>query len=141
MTFPDLDLSEPVSVKLDGSGNGTVKISPGQAGAPGSGVGTGRNSGLLWNVTGIGVSVATNTAEAVCKTYISRGIQSAGAGDFQGQTQTGSTGDTCTVNAVLRPGDWITTVWSGGDPNAIATARIFGTVTPPGMKLCHLGMQ
>jgi hypothetical protein len=135
VTTPDpYPLHEQASVKLDGSGNGTVRISPGLPGAPGSGVGASRNSGLLWNVTGIGVSVVTNTAEAVCKAYISYGVQSAAAGDFQGQTQTGSTGDTCTVNASLRPGDWITLVWSGGDANAVATARIFGTVTPPGVK-------
>jgi hypothetical protein len=134
MTTPDpYPLHEPVAVKLDGSGNGTAKITPGQPAAPGSGVGAGRNSGYLWNVTGIGVKVATNTAEAVCKAYISYGVQSAGDADFQGQTQTGSTGDTCTVNATLRPGDWITVVWTGGDANAIATARVFGTVTPPGL--------
>ena len=127
------DLNEPVSVKLDGSGNGTARISPGQAGAPGSGVGAGRNSGLLWQVPGIAVSVATNVAEAQAKAYISYGIQSATANDLQGQTPTGSTGDTCTVNATLRPGDWVTVVWAGGDANAIATMRVFGTVTPPGV--------
>jgi hypothetical protein len=134
LTTPDNYLNESVSVKLDGSGNGTARTSPGQAGSPGSGVGAGRNSGLIWNVTGIGVSVLTNAAEAVAKAYISYGIQSSTPNDFQGQTQTGSTGDTCTVNAALRPGDWVTVTWTGGDANAVATARIFGSITFPGVK-------
>jgi hypothetical protein len=131
-TPTSFDLQETATVVLDGSGNGTARISPGQPGGPGSGVGAGRNSGLLWNVTGISVNVATNVLEASAKTYVSYGIQSAGLADFQGQTQTASTGDTNTINATLRPGDWITVVWTGGDPGQAATLKVFGTVTPPG---------
>jgi hypothetical protein len=127
-------LSEQVTIVLNGSGNGTAKISPGQPGAPGSGVGAGRNSGLVWNVTGIFVGVATNVAEAQAVAYISYGILSQTKGDAQGQTQTGSTGDTCTVNASLRPGDWVSVNWTGGDANALATMRVFGTVQPPGVS-------
>jgi len=127
-------IPDQVQVKLDGSGNGTARISPGQAGSPGSGVGASRNSGLLWNVTGVGVSVSTNTSEAQCSVYISYGVLSSTSSDFLGQTSTGSTGDTCNVNTTLKPGDWITVKWTGGDANAIATARILGTVTPPGVS-------
>ena len=133
-------LNENVSVVLDGSGNGTIRISPGQPGAPGSGVGASRNSGLLWNVAGVAVSAAplpgktAPVADAQASCYISYGIQSATPNDFQGQTQTGSTGDTCTVNARLRPGDWITITWASGDAAVRATARIFGTITPPGIQ-------
>lgn len=134
MTSPaPYDLNESVSIKLDGSGNGSARISPGQAGSPGSGVGASRNSGLLWSLAGVAVSVLTNTNEAQASCYISYGIQSAGASDFQGTTLSGSTGDTCTVTATLRPGDWITVTWQGGDPNATATMRVFGSVTPPGL--------
>jgi hypothetical protein len=126
-------LSENATVTLNGSGDGTARISPGQPGAPGSGVGAGRNSGLMWNVTGIYVSVATNVKEAQAEAFISYGIQSQGPDDGQGQTQTGSTGDTCTVNASLRPGDWVTVTWTGGDAGAVATMRVFGSVTPPGL--------
>ena len=134
MTTPGTnDLNETATVKLDGSGNGTARISPGQAGAPGSGVGAGRNSGLRWNVSGVAVSVLTKVAEATASCFISYGIQSATPNDFQGQTQTGSTGDTCTVNATLRPGDWITVTWAGGDAGAMATMRVFGTLDLPGM--------
>lgn len=132
-SIPDFDLNESFTVTLNGSGNGTARISPGQPAAPGSGVGASRNSGLLWNLSGIAVSVATNVAEAQAQAYISYGIQSNGPGDLQGQTQEGSTGDTCTVTATLRPGDWVTVSWTGGDAGQVATARVFGTVTPPGV--------
>jgi hypothetical protein len=128
---------ETVSVTLDGSGNGTARITPGQP-ASGGGVGASRNSGLTWDVTGCAVSVqplAGHTApvnEAQASTFISMGIQANGPNEFQGQTQTGSTGDTCSLAQTLRPGDWITTIWTGGDPGAIATMRIIGTVNPPG---------
>lgn len=115
-------------------GNGIARISPGLPGAPGSGVGASRNSGLTWNLAGVAVSAATNQAEASCSVYVSYGIQSATAADLQGTTQMGSTGDTCTCTATLKPGDWITVVWTGGDPGAVATARIFGSVTPPGVR-------
>src|SRR5260370_22956115 len=120
---------ETVSVTLDGSGNGTARISPGQA-ASGGGVGASRNSGLTWDVTGCAVSVSTNVKEAQASTYISFGIQANGPNEFQGQTQTGSSGDTCSLAQTLRPGDWITTIWKGGDAGAIATMRIIGTVNP-----------
>ena len=127
------DLNENFTCTLNGSGNGTARISPGQPGSPGSGVGASRNSGLLWNIEGVAVSVATNVLESKASAYVSYGIQSAGAADLQGTTQLGSTGDTCTCTATLRPGDWITVTWTGGDANQIATARVFGTVTPPGV--------
>jgi len=126
------DLDENVAITLDGSGNGTAMITPGQAGAPGSGVGAARYSGLTWAVSAVAVSVATNVAEAQAACYVSRGIQAAGPAELQGQTQQGSTGDTCSLTASLVPGDWITVKWTGGDAGAVATMRVTGTVTPPG---------
>jgi len=135
MTTPaaSFPLNENVQVTLDGSGNGTARISPGQAGSPGSGVGAGRNSGLTWDLAGIAVSVATNVRESQASAYVSYGVQSSGPADFQGQTQQGSTGDTCTVTATLRPGDWATVKWTDGDVGQVATMRVFGTVNPPGV--------
>jgi hypothetical protein len=129
---------ETVSVTLNGSGNGQAVITPG-APSPGGGVGVGRNSGLTWDVIGVAVSVAPLAGhsapvnQAQCSVYLSYGIQSATPNDFQGQTATGSTGDTDTLTATLKPGDWITAVWSGGDAGAIATLRVLGTVNPPGV--------
>ena len=129
---------ETATVILDGSGDGETMITPG-APSPGGGVGVGRNSGLTWDVVGVAVSVAPLAGhtqpvnQAQCSVYVSYGIQSATAYDFQGQTATGSSGDTDTLTATLKPGDWITAKWTGGDPGTIATMRVLGTVNPPGV--------
>ncbi len=134
MTAPsDYELIESASVTLDGSGNGTVRWSPGQVAAGSSGGGgISRKSGYIVHIVAVSVSVATKTLEASAATYVSYGVQSFSANDFVGQTQLGSTGDTCTITVSLRPGDWITTVWTGGDAGKIATMKISGTVTPAG---------
>jgi hypothetical protein len=130
---------EQAQVTLNGSGNGTARWTPGAAGSPGSGVGIPRTSGYSVSVTGVAVSVGIATGntkiinEAQCSVFISYGVQSATALDFQGQTGTGSHGDTDSMSQTLRPGDWITAVWSGGDAGAVATMRILGTVNPPGV--------
>lgn len=130
-------LTDSVSVTLDGSGNGVALWTPGLTGTgvrSAGGASPGRNSGLTASVTGVSVSVATNTKEAEATAYVSFGIQSTGQNDFQGQTQSGSTGDTCTINTGdLRPGDWITVKWQAGDPGQIATMKILGTINPPGV--------
>jgi hypothetical protein len=134
MTTPRLSpypVHEEVSVTLDGSGNGTARITPGQP-ARGGGVGAGRNSGLSWDLTAINVRASTFTNDASAVAYISYGIQSSSQADAVAQTVSGSSGDTATLTAHLIPGDWITVVWTGGDPGAIATMRITGSVNPPG---------
>jgi hypothetical protein len=134
---------EGATVTLNGSGNGTARWSPGQppSGAASGGIGIGRTSGYTADVTAVAVSVAPAPGnpviilEAQASLFVSFGIQSATPSDFQGQTVSGSHGDTCTLtgNAPLRPGDWITVTWSGGDAGALATMKIFGTVNPPGI--------
>lgn len=116
-------LNESVTVVLDGSGNGTAKISPFGP----------RNGGIVWLPSQVAVSVSTNVKEAQANLYISLGIQSIDASNLIGQTATGSSGDTCAMpNVPLRPGDWITVVWTGGDVGGRATMRISGSVSPPG---------
>ena len=121
------DLNESVSVTLDSNGNGTAKLSP---------YGT-RYSGYQWQPQTCYVSVgpvAPATApvnEAQATTYVSYGVYSAEPTDAIGTTATGSTGDTCTMSQNVKPGDWITTVWTGGDPGGLATMRITGQVTLP----------
>lgn len=124
MDIAPYPLNENNTVVLDGSGNGITRLSPYGA----------RYSGLLWNLEGVAVSVATNNSEAQASCFISYGIQSNTPNDLQGVTQQGSTGDTCTVTASLKPGDWVTVQWTGGDPGQVATMRVFGTVTPPGIE-------
>jgi hypothetical protein len=130
--------NEVATVILNGSGNGTARWSPGAAGAPGSGVGAPRRGGYSTDVDGVAVNVAPAPGnpsiinEAQCSVYLSRGVQSATPSDFQGQTPSGSHGDTCTLGQRLVPQDWITAVWTGGDAGALATLTIIGTANPPG---------
>jgi hypothetical protein len=133
VTLQPYQITDSVSVVLNGSGDGTASITPGQP-ATGGGVGAARSSGLTWSLSGCYVSVTTNTKEAAAVTYITYGIQSFGHQDAVGDTITGSTGDTGSFTATLRPGDWITTVWTGGDAGSVATMKILGTVNPPGVS-------
>jgi hypothetical protein len=132
-------IGETASVVLNGAGAGTARWTPGAAGSPGSGVGAARYGGYSVSVAGVAVAVAPapgNPAiilEAQCSVYLSWGIQSATANDFQSQTIRGSHGDTDSINQTLKPQDWITAVWTGGDPGATATMTIQGTVNPPGV--------
>jgi hypothetical protein len=125
-------INDSATVILDSNGNGKATLTPGQV-SPGGGVGVARNSGYSWDVTGTYVNVSTDVNQATAVTYISYGIQSTNAEDAVGNTALGSTGDTGTFNAHLLPGDWITTIWTGGDPGSIATMKITGTVNPPGV--------
>ncbi len=119
-----LQLFESIQVKLDGSGNGQARLSPYGA----------RNGGLYWTVDAVAVSVETNVLEAVCSVYVSYGVISPDANNLVGTTVTGSTGDTCGVGQDIRPGDWIIVKWTGGDAAKIATARITGSIYPPGVS-------
>jgi len=116
------DLNESAQVTLDGSGNGTARLTP---------RGGTRNSGYIWHPNTLFVSCSTNTLEAQAVAYVSYGIQSNAPTDAIGQTLSGSTGDTCGMTQNLRPGDWITVKWTGGDPGAIATMRVTGSVDIP----------
>jgi hypothetical protein len=125
MTSPailPLQLFENIQVKLDGSGNGSAKISPYGA----------RHSGLTWEIDAVAVSVATNVKESQCSVYISYGNIQSDPTTLVGTTITGSTGDTCGVNQNIRPGDWVIVKWTGGDANQVATARVTGIIYPMG---------
>ena len=108
-------------------GWGIVKLSP---------YGT-RYSGYTWQPSMLYVSVApapgnsgvVNEAQAIA--YVSYGVYSAQPTDAIGQTQTGSTGDTCGMTQTLKPNDWLTVFWSGGDVGGLATARLTGSVNVP----------
>lgn len=131
MTTPNptvaADLNENASVVLNGSGNGTAQLSP---------HGT-RYSGYQWRPINLYVSVAPapgnsavlNNAKATA--YVSYGVQSNTPNDAIGSTINGSLGDTCGMSQTVKPGDWITVVWTGGDPGAIATMRVTGQADVP----------
>lgn len=117
-----VDLYEVVQIKLNGSGNGTASLSP---------VGP-RTGGVRWQVSAVSVRVATNTAEAGAICYVSYGQLNTADISQKGQTSLGSTGDTCGLSITLRPGDYVSVKWTGGDANAIATMILTGTIFPPG---------
>lgn len=117
MTTParQLPLNEQLSVILDGSGNGTVALSP-------------DGPHEHWLPTLVSVSVATHAAEAQCRIYIgSKPTQD----NFVDGTLSGSTGDSTDrvagydVARTQQPAIWA--VWAGGDPGALATVVVNGT--------------
>lgn len=108
-------LNETGTVQLNGSGAGTVRLTP-------------DGSNEKWLPTVASVKVSTNTAEATCKIYCG---QTATDNNFVDGTFSGSTGDATdrlTGNIVsFTQNRYIFAVWSGGDANAIATLNVVGT--------------
>lgn len=103
-----------LSVTLDGSGNGQVQIGP-------------QRVREHWQITGVGVSVATQVKQASCSIYVGNSISPA---TFVGSTALGSSGATCAVAGMdIQPGQSVFAVWEGGDAGQQATAAVFGTYT------------
>jgi hypothetical protein len=116
-------LDDSVTITLDGSGNGTAKIT-----VPGTRYG----GGPTWTVAQVAVKVLTNTLEATAQLYLSRGTSVFTQADFVSQTQLGSTGDTCALNVeAMQPNDWLSVTWTGGDPGQIATMTVKGIINVP----------
>jgi hypothetical protein len=95
------------SVLLDGSGNGTVQFGPGRP-------------NTRWVITGVSVSVETNTLESRGDLY--RG------GALVSSTFTGSSGDSDNElpDYPLWPGEQYVFTWTAGDPAARATLAFRG---------------
>ncbi len=121
---PAFQLNETAQVTLDGSGNGTARLSPYGP----------RNGGLTWDLAEVAVSAATNVKEAQASLYLSFGNQEATPSTLVGQTATGSSGDTCAMSQRIRPGDWIQVRWAGGDAGAVATFRVSGQINPANIR-------
>lgn len=102
------------SVILDSSGNGTASCGPGLP-------------RQHWQPVSCAVSATSNVNEATCALYLG---STPIAGSLQGQTSTGSSGDTCALSGVdMQPGQQLWCVWKGGDAGAQATMAVLGTVT------------
>lgn len=111
----DIPLQESVSVTLDGSGNGKATIGP-------------VNQFQTWNVTNEGCTVTTNVNEPQFRLFQSNGTS---AGTYLGGSNQGSN-DSASIDVTLYPGMKLTGQWTGGDPGAVATLALQGTVTVPG---------
>ena len=111
-------LNEDITVKLDGSGNGTVKLGP-------------SSSGERWYPTVTAASVSTAVNEAVAKTYSGDSVKQQ---NFVDGTFSGSSGDASDriTGQEITYGNWIWNVWTGGDPNAVATLVVYGEKGIPG---------
>lgn len=111
-------LNEHGSVTLDGSGNGTLEMTP-------------LGGAETWLPTIASVKVSTNTAEANCRIFIG---PSPNDQYFVDGTLSGSTGDSTdrvTGYQVDTHGNSLWAVWMGGDPGAVGTMQVNGTETIP----------
>jgi hypothetical protein len=98
------------TVVLDDTGHGVILFSP---------------SGTTWKVTSVRVSVSTSVKEATVN-IVNRQKRVSG-------TYSGSTGDIDPeLNLILNDGERMGVVWDGGDPGAVATATITGSINPRG---------
>lgn len=105
-------LNVDVQVKLNGSGAGTAKLSPG--------------FGEEWAPATISVKVATAVLEAQCRIFY--GTDTTDANYVDG-TLSGSTGDSTDRLNYARLPNSIFAVWTGGDANAVATLGVLGQKT------------
>lgn len=110
--MPTWPLDITGSVKLNGSGNGTVQLGP--------------LSGQRWNVTSTTVSTVSQVAPLPQATVYAG--PSASASFVIDATFTGN-GDSSDVPAVVYNGQYIWVTWAGGNANDTATARVQGMVT------------
>jgi hypothetical protein len=106
-----LALNVKAYATLDENGNGEASAGP-------------LSPGEQWTGVTAHVSVATNTNEAICKTYAGA---AATPGYFCDATTWGSTGDSTSNIPAVKVGGNVFAVWTGGDPGSLATLAVSGT--------------
>lgn len=102
-----------LSLLFDTNGNGIAQVGP-------------LTAREIWHPENVHVNVSTNTAEATCSIYVGNDTSQA---NFRDATFTGSSGDSSDrVNAdVIKKGQYIYAVWTGGDPGALGVLSVTGT--------------
>lgn len=116
--MPSGPLNEAASVTLDGSGNGTLKMTP-------------FGGGATWQPTLAAVKASSHVLEAQCRIYVG---PSPVDQYFVAGTLSGSTGDSTDQvggYSVDTHGSALWAVWTGGDAGAQATMSVNGTETIP----------
>lgn len=109
--MPNNPLDVAASVTLDTNGNGVASIGP--------------NVGQHWVLGNIAVYVSTAVAEPQCAIYTNVVAPS----NVIDATYTGSRNSTDSAKGIrLGPGQKVIAAWVGGDPGAVATVSIYGTV-------------
>lgn len=109
-------LNQTGTVTLDGSGNGTVQLSP-------------DGPQEHWQPTLASVKVSTNTLLATCRVYVGPVVADQYFVDASYDGSTGDNTDRVTGYDVYRAGPYpsVWAVWTGGDPGSIATLNVIGT--------------
>ena len=108
----NVPMNEKGTVLLNNLGNGVLKLGP-------------IGAREVWHPDNVHVSVSRNGAEAQCQIYVGDSdIQS----NFRDATFSGSSGDASDkIGAdVIKVGQWVWAVWTGGDAHATATATVTG---------------
>lgn len=103
----------PLTVTLDGSGNGTVSF---------------QSNGKNARITNLFVKVSTTTNQARCNIYRGQVSDS----NIVNVTNSGSTGASLSGNIDITDGETIYVVWTGGDAGSTATATFSGITIPFG---------
>jgi hypothetical protein len=98
----------PATVDLDSTGSGEVSLQP---------------PGVVWEVGGMSVETSTSTLHPRADIDIN--------GGFVEGTYSGHRDSSNSVHR-LGPTDVVRCVWSGGDPGARATFRVWGLQYPQG---------
>ena len=108
-------LNDTEGVFLDATGSGTVHAGP-------------LSAREVWNPASAHVQVASNINEAQCTIYVGPGPSQQ---YFRDNTLSGSTGDSTDRIAadVIKVGNYVWAVWSGGDPGSQATLAVTGLKT------------
>lgn len=110
--MPTGSLALPVTVTLDGSGNGTASAGP-------------LGAREIWTLTSVACSASSNTKEATFAIYVGDRVYPGGLRD---QSFSGSSGDsTDRITDPIKSGWKVWGVWQGGDSGATATMSLTGT--------------
>lgn len=107
MGVPDWPLSVDATTVLDASGNGHIELGP-------------TRLGQNWIPTIVAVS--TSTANRVPIARVTQGSTDLGS------TFSGSNDSNDLVGVTVFPGQRLRITWTGGDPGAVATASVSGTI-------------
>lgn len=108
-----VSLRETASVVLSAAGAGTAKIGP-------------RSAREVWHPSNATVRASSATKEAQAELFVGFSVY---AGASRGTTFSGSSGDTYSGLAgdIVRCGEYVHAVWTGGDAGATATLNVTGT--------------
>lgn len=109
MADQTIPLDQYGMVTLDGAGSGTVVLGPAK-------------SNERWSIASMAIQVSTNALEPQFKAY----RDSVSPTTFIGGSDSGSNDYDSSFNFVVYSGRKIACQWTGGDPGAIATVRLYG---------------